>query len=401
MAIIQAVLAYLSRSVGRIFMALFDWAVVALFGQVDGTRKTVLTILMAAAAAWPLLLAGVVAPKTAAFVLAFVPLPRWVSSEVVRVVWIVLALLVPVGVGVAIGMLGRGGDRRPSVVRSVLLGFPVTVGLAAAFLVLLVTVPVLRVVSAIRRHRDVYVSLVTRPDSYGRAADRVAETLRRHGIRVAAMPPPWWMSVPSQILLRLGRAAFTGYVLEETAYFRSKDLEAAFYPNALLLRGSEAETGRAQALVVEALTGEPDVFQTVSSEAQAIEQRVQRLWTAAQGYRQDDGHPHARPLPAEVESLGKELAEQPLPFDEWQVVYREICQLERALGGMPQIMELALASEGPHPRRASDATAADARRMRPAAVPTGVEAVLGALVLAAGVVVGVASRLRSRRALPG
>ena len=68
MAVIQALLAYRSKSVGRILMALFNWAVVALFGQVEGTRKTALTALMAAAAAWPLLLAGVVAPKTAAFV---------------------------------------------------------------------------------------------------------------------------------------------------------------------------------------------------------------------------------------------------------------------------------------------------------------------------------------------
>ena len=124
MAVIQALLAYLSKSVGRIFMALFNWAVVALFGQVEGTRKTALTALMAAAAAWPLLLAGVVAPETAAFVLAFVPLPRWVSSGTVRVVWIVLAFLVPVGVGIAISVIGRRGDKRPSVLRSVLLGFP-------------------------------------------------------------------------------------------------------------------------------------------------------------------------------------------------------------------------------------------------------------------------------------
>ena len=58
MAIIQAVFAFISRSLGRIFSALFDWAVVALFGRVGGTRKTALSVLMAAAAAWPLLLLG-------------------------------------------------------------------------------------------------------------------------------------------------------------------------------------------------------------------------------------------------------------------------------------------------------------------------------------------------------
>jgi hypothetical protein len=62
MAIVQAVFAFISRSLGRIFSALFDWAVVALFGRVGGARKTALSVLMAAAAAWPLLLLGIVAP---------------------------------------------------------------------------------------------------------------------------------------------------------------------------------------------------------------------------------------------------------------------------------------------------------------------------------------------------
>jgi hypothetical protein len=329
-----------------------------------------------------------------------VPLPRWVPSGAVRVVWIVLAFAVPVGVGIAIGLLGRRGGTRPSILKSVLLGFPVTAGLAAAFLVLLATVPALRVVSAIRRHRDLYVSLVTTPESYPRAAARVAETLRRHGIRVAAMPPPWWMSVPSRVLLRLGRAAFKRYVLDETAYFRSRELEVALYPNALLLRGSPAETGRAQALVVEALTGEPDVFQTHSPEAQAIERRVQILWSAVQR-REDDGDPHVSPLRDQVESLAKELAAQPLPFDEWQVLYREILQLERALAGLSQIMEITLAAAGRGPGKAQATMTRDDRHASRGSPRGGVEAALGALALGAGVMVGVASRVRRRRTLPG
>src|SRR4030095_8789068 len=93
MAIIQAIFAFLSRSVGKIFTALFDWAVVALFGRVSGTRKTVLSIVMGAAAAWPILLIGVAFPKVAVFALGFVPLSGSVPSGVVRIGWIALVLL--------------------------------------------------------------------------------------------------------------------------------------------------------------------------------------------------------------------------------------------------------------------------------------------------------------------
>ena len=102
MAIIQALFAFVSRSLGRIFSALFDWAVVALFGRVGGTRKTALSVLMAAAAAWPLLVLGIVAPQVATFVLAFVPLAGSVSTNVVRLIWFALALLVPLGIGAAV-----------------------------------------------------------------------------------------------------------------------------------------------------------------------------------------------------------------------------------------------------------------------------------------------------------
>jgi Protein of unknown function (DUF1469). len=338
MAIIQAIFAFLSRSVGKIFTALFDWAVVALFGRVSGTRKTVLSIVMGAAAAWPILLTGVAFPKVAVFALGFVPLSRSVPSGVVRIGWIALVLLVPIAVGIAVRLQGateRG--RPPSTLRSLLRGFPITLGLAIAFLVLLVTVPVLRVVSAIRGRRDVHVPLVTTPESYRAAASLVLGTLRRHGIDVEPAPAPWWMALPSHILLRLARGAFEGYVLEKTAYFRNGALEAALYPNALLLRGTDADTARAHALVVESVTGHPDMFQTTSPGAQDLERQIQRVWTTL---RLDPAaHAESRPLLGRLDEIAAELSRLPVPFDEWQVIYREILQLERALRGERQILE--------------------------------------------------------------
>ena len=39
------------------------------------------------------------------------------------------------------------------------------------------------------------------------------------------------------------------------------------------------------------------------------------------------------------------MAERPLPFDEWQVVYRQTLQLDRALTGRPPLVEQALGQE--------------------------------------------------------
>lgn len=75
MAILQAVLALIGRSLGRITSAIFGWAVVALFGQTSPTERTLLSAVVGAAALWPVLLFGVAVPKVAAFVLAFAHLP--------------------------------------------------------------------------------------------------------------------------------------------------------------------------------------------------------------------------------------------------------------------------------------------------------------------------------------
>jgi hypothetical protein len=359
MAIVQGLLNLIFRSLGKIFSALFDWAVVALFGRVSGRRRTILSVIMAAAAAWPLLLLGVIVPKFAALVLAFVPLPGSIPSNIVRLVWIALALLVPIGVGVAVSIQGKPEQKQGSRLRAVLRGFPITLGLAAAFAVLVVTVPFLRLASAVRGKRDVYVPLVTTDESYGRAAPLVVAALRRHGFDIADAEPPWWMVLPTKILLRLAGGAFAGAVRARTPYFRGSALEIALYPNAFLLRGREAETARAHAITVETVTGEPDMFQAVSAEAQDLERQIQRVWALLRLY--PEAHVEARPLLSRVEDIARGLARLPVPFDEWQVVYREILQLERAIRGEPQILESTL------PRRS--AASAPAREPEPARVP--------------------------------
>ena len=116
---------------------------------------------------------------------------------------------------------GRSRGMLPSIVR----GFPITVGLAAAFVILLVTVPVLRIVSVLRGNQDSCVPLVTTASSYRVAANVVADTLGRHGLQIEKVEPPWWSALPTRVLRRVGRGAFASYVAEDVAYFRGRDLE--------------------------------------------------------------------------------------------------------------------------------------------------------------------------------
>lgn len=101
-AILQALFALVSKSAGKVLNAIFGWAVRALFGQTTSREQTFLSAVVGAAVAWPLLLVGLIAPKVAAAVLAFVPIPHWIPSWVVRLVWLGLAVIVPLVVGLAV-----------------------------------------------------------------------------------------------------------------------------------------------------------------------------------------------------------------------------------------------------------------------------------------------------------
>ena len=91
MAILQAILSLIAKSAGKALNAIFGWAVLALFGQTSPREQTLLSALVAAAAAWPILLLGVALPKVALFAVSFVPLGKSVPSLGLRLVWIGLA----------------------------------------------------------------------------------------------------------------------------------------------------------------------------------------------------------------------------------------------------------------------------------------------------------------------
>jgi uncharacterized membrane protein YqjE len=329
MAILQGLVAFVGRSFGKILSALFDWAVVAIFGYATGTEKVFLSALLAAAGAWPLLLLGVAAPKVAAFLLAFVPIPAWVPSSVVRWFWISLAVVVPLAVGVVMAARQPADRPKRSWPTRMLRGFPITAGLSAALMITLMTVPVLRLISAARRWKDVQVPLLTDATSYRQVAQRIPAILDEHGRVVRRLSPPWWLTAPLRVLSAMDRDAFQSRIPADLAYFEGRGLVLALYPSGLLIRGRPDALASAQGLTVEGVS-DLDVWQTSDPRAQDIERRIARLWQASRG-------PISVP-PARLQEIARAIETLPVEYDEWQIVYRKALQLGQALDGKPQLL---------------------------------------------------------------
>jgi hypothetical protein len=336
MAIVQALVAMIGRSAGKVLNAVFGWAVRALFGRVSGAQQTLLTIAVSGAAVWPLLLVGVLFPRTAAFLLTFVPIPKSVPESAIRAVWFGLAVTTPGVLGLALAAKAPSG-RSGSFLTRVARGYPITVGLAAAFIISFVSVPLLRLASAARRHSDADVPLIIPRGAYAEIGRQVERVLNSRGFKLFVRRPPVWLRAPMDVMRTLGGDVLRDYVPERLIYLVGPDLEVALYPASVLLRGPARLTVLAHGLLVEALTA-TRALQTTDAKAQDLEKQIQRVWSALA--ENPEAHRDASMLLTRVRQISDELLRLEAPYDDWQTVYRELLQLARAVHAEPQLLEL-------------------------------------------------------------
>jgi len=250
-AILQALFRLIARSAGTALNAIFGWAVIALFGQTTAREQTILSALVAGAAAWPLLLVGVAFPKIALLVIAFVPLARSVPGFWLRIVWIGLALLVPIVVGIVVAARGSDAHLPEPWWKRLARGFPITLALACAFLLMMVVAPILKIATIVRRREIVRLPALMEKGATAEAALALVASLQSHGILLEKAKAPWHMIAPSRILLKIGGRAFSAMASSHVEYHRNRELSVAVLPNETILEGTSQLTGRAHAFCTE------------------------------------------------------------------------------------------------------------------------------------------------------
>src|SRR6185312_16010041 len=253
------------------------WAVEALFGRPTAGQRTLYTALVGVAIAWPVLLFGIARPKLAVQILSMIPLPDFVPDWTVRLAWIAVAVLLPVGVGVAVTIRSPPAARRGPLVLRILRGFPLTVGLTVSFGILVLSVPAMRFAALIRRKKVLDIPLVMDAPAYDQVAREVCQVLNRQGFSFRPAEPDWWMSTPLHLLTWLGGDALRSHVPARLEHFESDGLRMSLYPSGLLLRGNPEQLTWAHGLIAESVV-HTDGLQTTEPKALALERRLRPLW---------------------------------------------------------------------------------------------------------------------------
>jgi hypothetical protein len=328
MAIVGSIFAMIGRFAGRILNTSLGWATLLLFGKVEGRRQSILLVIALASLLWVLVLIGVVLPDAGTFLLAFVPVPDWIDDNVVRLVMLGLAALIPLLIGLAATFVVEAGNRPKGLAlpTAILRGYPFTLVLALSIVLLAAVSFVRKLRSMSKRWSDAHVPVVVKPGGYEQVFADLERVIDRAGLDVHPQPAPGVLTIPPKILKKAAGDTFGGLVPDRLMMLVGRELEVLVYPADVAISGSKNAMARARAAIAAELTHSP-AYMTTSAESERVEDAILAVATAAEGA---DGST-AVELRRRLKSLDGEISKLAVPFDEWETVYRQRLQVERDL----------------------------------------------------------------------
>ena len=315
----------LGRFAGDLLMSALGWASSLLFGRVPRSHQVFLVAMMAGSFAWIVAVLAVLLPSIASFLLSATPHPPFVNLR-----WLAAALLgavvaLPMLVGTAAFLVPAEGERvtGTKALLEVLRGYLLT-PLIGGLLIFLAGVGITRKVRSARHGWvETHVPIVAVAHRYDAMVVDLQLALGRAGMLVDAHDAPRILTLPAILLTRVAGPNVRKLRAERLVELSGTDVRVGIYPYDIAISSTKADRTRLRASVIDAL-GNADAHLTTSSEAQAIETRIQRLGeSAAHGL---SGSEVERGLAA----IDRQLLELPVSADEWDVLYRQRLKMECA-----------------------------------------------------------------------
>jgi hypothetical protein len=339
MPLLSALFSLIGRKLSSILRAIFGWSTKSLFGSLPKNKETALTIAVVLSLAWPVLVVGIAFPAVASWTLAFLPLERWVSRNVLRAIWLVLAVLAPLLVGAITRWVSPHDTKPRSKLKTILAGYPITIGYAISFLITLFVVPALKVGTVMKRWTDQHLFVEAEPARYHDVLRAVREACEGNGVKVVETEVPAVMRLATRVLSWFARGGIDPLVPSEPKMLRGEGLEIFLYPADLLLRGEKRNVAHVRTLLVRGLLHAPALL-TSDEDAQPIEREIHRLWEVIERHHRL-GH---EPVPGRffknrIAELAKQLERADIPFEDWVLLYTNLNRLERALWRSPSVVD--------------------------------------------------------------
>lgn len=330
MAILSALFSFLGKKAGDILSAVLGWSVTALFGRLSKGRQTAFAGMLLASLVWPAITIGIFVPSVTAWSLAAAPVDRWVGPRAIRMISIGLAIGLPPIVGLVTRVFVPSTAHRPSVLRAMLFGYPLTVGYACSCVVSVVTVTAVKLGTVFRRWDDEHIYVQPMRDKYRDALRELALAAVESGTNPTVEDVPALMSLPTRIARLFARGVLDPLVVADPQRLRTPDLEVFLYPADLLVRGSSKAIAKFRTRMHRTLL-ERSAFLVAESKSQHIQSEIGRMWEVLDRHGSPDaigGFARGR-----LQEIVNELSDAEIPYDEWVMLDRMFRRLELVFGG--------------------------------------------------------------------
>gem|GEM_PF-1148202 len=327
MAIISVLLSFIGKKIGSIVQAIFGWSVTALFGRLPPKKQLAVSIALLLSIAWPIFVVGLFFPSVAGWVLAFVPLEKWLGPVALRIIWGALAFVAPMLVGLLVQWAAPA--KKGGIGRALLNGYPLALGLFCAFILTVVTVPIIKITSLVRGWTDTHVYLQPRVGSYDKVVRELTEACARAGVLPEITEVPTTMALSTKVLRTLARGMVSPIVAEQVKRVRADGLELYLYPSDLLIRGKAERVSLVRAMLTRTDV-DKDAYLVGSEKAQCIQDELGRLIEVVASHERMHAHVGGTAGRRLVE-IWNEMNESKLPFDEWVMLESIARRVERRI----------------------------------------------------------------------
>ncbi len=327
MALVSLLLSFVVKKIGSIIQAIFGWSVTALFGRLPGPKQLAVSIALVLSIAWPVFVIGLFSPSIAGWALAFLPVEKWIGPLALRIVWGGLAFLAPLLIGALTHWAAPSS--KGGLFRALINGYPLALGFLVAFLITVITVPIVKLASILRGWADEHVYVQARTGRYDAVLRDLAEACARAGMVPEIADVPTRMSLSATALKFFASGTVSPMVAEQLKCIRASGLELYLYPADLLLRGAPEKVALARAMMTRTDV-DKDAYLVGSVRGQCIQDELGRLIDVVAAHEQRKvqvGGTVARRL---VE-VWHEMNDSKLPFDEWVMLESIARRVERRL----------------------------------------------------------------------
>jgi len=180
----------------------------------------------------------------------------------------------------------------------------------------------------VKRWSTRHVPIIVESEDYLSMVAELERALESGGFPVERRQASWMLRYPTKVLTTLAGGAVDDLVADQLTSLESDRLEVLLHPSDLVINGSEKDASRANAIVVQQLAFSR-AYMTWDKEANQLEDRLRKVWITL---RQQGKRPGAiEQAASRLAAVEHDLQKLELPYEEWEVLFREKLMVERAL----------------------------------------------------------------------